>query len=167
MRALPPLARAAIAALLATSAPAGALRAQYRSSAPPSRAVPVHVALTVAGKPVESRGDGVCYHRPRFALHGMAARQWTVRYGAAGDAPVAVLLSLTIPQGAATGPFAATLTTDRTLRRIGVGTPRPQGSGTVTPTASGTGWRFTFDARSDDGAVVKGTITCERTSPLG
>lgn len=167
------LVRAAVAALsvalpLALPVAPRGLGAQYQRSAQPSRAVPVRVALTIAGQPTESRGDGVCYHRPNFAVHGLAAQQWSVRYAStAGADPIAVLLSLTIPKGAATGPFAATLTTHRTLRRIGVGTPRPQGSGTVTPSASGTGWRFTFDARTADGAVVKGTVTCERISPLG
>jgi hypothetical protein len=162
---------ATLAALL-VSAPAGALRAQYRSSEPPPRGVPVRVALTVAGQPAASRGEGVCYHRPDFALHGHAAQQWSVRYDAKGsgggsDAPVGVDLSVMVPQGAATGPFAATLATHGKRRRIGVGTPRPVGSGTVLVAAEGTGWRFTFDARTADGAPVTGTVTCERTSPLG
>ena len=167
----PVLRRALLAALLAALLlPAGAARAQYARRPPVQRTVPVHVALTVAGQPAESRGEGICYHRPDFALHGKPARQWSVSYsarGAGAGAPVAVVLSVTVPKDAATGPFSATVTAHRKLRRIGVGTPRPQGSGTVTPTAAGTGWRFAFDARTADGAEVKGTVTCERTSPLG
>ena len=143
------------------------LGAQGRRPAPPSRAVPVRVALTVGGRAAESRGTGVCYHRPDLVHEGQPARQWSVSYSSvAGGAPVAVVLALTVPRGAATGPFSATLTTHRKLRRLAVGTPRPSGSGTVTPTPDGAGWRLTFDARAADGAEVKGTVTCERTSPL-
>lgn len=165
MRASPsPRTLAALAALLVAS-PAGA---QYARRPPVERTVPVRVALTIAGQPAESRGVGICYHRPDFALHGKPARQWSVSYSsAAGGNPVAVVLSLAVPQGSTSGPFAATLTANRKPRRIGVGTPRPRGSGTVTPTAEGAGWRFAFDARAADGAEVKGTVTCERTSPLG
>jgi hypothetical protein len=162
--------RAAVVGAAAALALAPAAGAQPARGAAGSRAVPVRVALTIAGQPAESRGTGVCYYRPQSTLGGKPARQWTVSYSAVTDGqPVAVVLSLTALTGAGVRPgtFSATLTAHRKLRRLAVGGARPAGRGTVTPAPDGQGWRFTFDATAADGAAVKGTVTCERTSPLG
>jgi hypothetical protein len=47
------------------------------AAAQPARAVPVRVALTIAGQGAESRGTGVRYYRSQATLAGKPARQWT------------------------------------------------------------------------------------------
>ena len=149
---------------LARHEPRQAARA---ASSANGRQVPITVALAVNADSVSATGSGICYHYPLSRARGSAAERWNVSYSAAKERrPVSVVMAATRGAGDGLSPLSLTLVgAGRGTRRVAIGGPHPNDGGSAKVERAGDGWRFTLDLTTRDGATIRGTVTCARTSP--
>ena len=130
--------------------------------APPKQSI--NVALKVGGQAYESREPGQCTHAPAASIYSIASEMWSVQQSADGRS---LALTLWKPKDGSGDMVTLSVSSGNSSRQLttvrGGGTP--SGSGKVTLAKSGAGGTFTIDAKTGDGAVITGTVTCDAFAP--
>ena len=131
-------------------------------AAPPGKTVPIAVNLTVNDTAYRHSGRGVCRRREGTNPGWNLSYQGTPR---GNQRAVGVVLSVTSGAAGANRHTLTLVAGKGGARRASSFGAKPVGSGSVQVAPRGNGWLFTLDLRDAKGAAIKGTLTCEATSP--
>jgi hypothetical protein len=118
-----------------------------------------------ARKYAETR-PGQCKHAPQASIYNTPAKMWMVQYSPSSGSSIA--LTLWRPAGAAATEQVNLSVQDgnksHQISTVKGGTVT--GRATVTFTPSGAGGRFDIDGTTAEGVAIRGSIVCERITPL-
>lgn len=140
------------------------LEAQRRvpGEAQPKQAI--NAALKVGGQAYESREPGRCTHAPTASIYSIVSAMWSVQQSAEGRS---LALTLWKPKDGTSDMVTLSVSSGGSSHAISTarGGGAPSGTGKVTLEKSGPGGAFTIDAKTRDGVVITGTITCDAFAP--
>ncbi len=139
---------------------------QRRPPAAQKSAVGVTIALKVGANKYDFTGQASCTHAPTAAIYGVVSEQWNIEQS---DGSRALHLTLWRPKNGSSDMFTLSVSGvsgSQTVNTVKASSaPAPEGSGSVTLAALGTGATFTIEAKTATGSAVTGTIKCDAFTP--
>ena len=142
-----------------------ALDAQRRVPGQAQSKQAVNASLKVGGNAYESREPGRCTHAPTASIYSIVSEMWSVQQSAAGRS---LALTLWRPKDGSGDMVTLSVSSGQSSHQVNTvrGGGATSGMGKVTLEKSGGGGgAFTINAKTGDGAVISGTITCEAFAP--
>ena len=143
-----------------------AIAAQRRSPEQAPQKQGIQASLKVGGQTYQSSEPGQCTHAPVAAIYQIVSEMWSVQQSQQGRS-----LSFTFwkPKDGSADMITLSVGTGNGSHEVNTvrGGGTPGGAGKVTLAKNGKGGTFTVEAKSKDGALISGTITCAVFAPHG
>jgi hypothetical protein len=151
----------------ATPAPAGAGGEATAGTPAGSGGTAIEIVAVVAGRKLESRGNGECQHAAEGSIYQRPASLWTARFDG-GDAGPIRHVNLTFwRERAGTESFNLAIGTDGNEYRIAtVEGGQLHGRGRATLEGSAEAGTLVVEGTAEDGTAIQLRARCERFTPL-
>lgn len=124
----------------------------------------VTLSLAVGSQRLAEAKQGRCTHAPQASIFGTLAAMWSVQFAPSPKNSVSLTVWRPL-RGDSTPQITLAVGGGETTYRVEtVKGTKTSGEGTVQITKRGAGGRFDIDAKTADGATIRGSIDCEKFS---